>query len=82
MVRIGVRRGLPGLLRWYDFKRASGMSTKMARGLESAAYGEGASPEQWYATFSSVPVEQWTAVQILQDGCWVDFPTEQLDESR
>jgi hypothetical protein len=58
---------------WYYLKRAAGIKTKTAQGLETAAIRDGASPKDWRGTFDSVPREKWVSVEVFRNGAWVPF---------
>ena len=57
---------------WHVLKELSGMSSETARGLYRVAIQQGSLPDQWWGTFDAVPCSKWIAVQVHQDGQWVD----------
>jgi len=56
--------------RWDDFKRLSGVSPKIARGLYQKALSLGARPGEWYVSFEPVPAEKWLSVQLYDGKEW------------
>jgi hypothetical protein len=75
LVRIGVAPETAPY-NWHALKELSGMSSQLAQGLYQAAIGSGSRPGQWWGTFEPVRRSKWIAVQIYQDGAWVDAPFE------
>ncbi len=80
-VRIEVEPTLP-FLNWGEFKRKSGISKRMARGLEIVARRDGAKPEEWLALFSPVGAEHWLAIEIWDGKRWVDMLSEADEEDQ
>ena len=62
-VRIGVSRDcLP--FGWAAFNNLSGISHNAARHLADTGRREGSGPEHWRVSFSAVPAQKWTVVQL------------------
>lgn len=70
LVRFGV---LPEVAphNWNEFKRLSGVHSRMAKGMYSGGISQGAKPSEWYVTFDPVPREKWAAVEVWQDEKWI-----------
>ncbi len=69
-VRIEVDPELP-FLTWKQFKRQSGISKRMALGLEKAATEWGARPKEWFALFFPVAADFWLGVEFWDGESWV-----------
>ena len=73
LIRIGVERETAPH-DWRALKQLSGMSPKMAQGLQRSALQQGARPGDWRGTFENVPQAEWLAVEVLLDERWQSFP--------
>lgn len=62
---------------WQMFKRASGVSSKMARAMYEEAIRVGSRPSWWYASFENIPRSRWLAVEQWNDEAWVPSETFQ-----
>jgi hypothetical protein len=58
-------------LTWGDFKSQSGISNRMARGLEKAATDQGAYVDKWRASFEDIPRTAWARVDRFDGDKWV-----------
>ncbi len=72
-MRLGVAARLAPLT-WHEFKRESGISAKAASALVAAAARVQSHPSQWFATYSPVPREQWSAVEQWDGWRWSPVP--------
>lgn len=59
---------------WNALKRLSGMKSKHAEHVAAAGLKLHARPSEWFGTFDAVPITEWTAVEIYQDGEWISLP--------
>jgi hypothetical protein len=64
---------ITALTPWRELKRATGISPRMARALESAARSHGADPSLWYGSLTPVAVDR-CAAQVFDAGEWHDAP--------
>jgi hypothetical protein len=58
---------------WHAIKELSRMSSRMSRGLYAAAVACGARPGDWWGSLEPVPRSKWIAIQIYDEGAWVDW---------
>jgi hypothetical protein len=58
---------------WNDYKRLSGVSKKIARGLYEGALAHGAHPGEWRVSFEPVPSDKWLALEVYDGKTWVQF---------
>jgi hypothetical protein len=70
--RLGVAREVAPYS-WNDFKRLSGVSPRMAKGLYRAALKCGARSGEWFVSFEPVPVERWLAIEAFDGSSWIPF---------
>ena len=61
---------------WDSLRRNSGMSRKIAEALHQTAVEQGSNPDDWRGTFKSVPREKWVAIEVYQDGEWINVPID------
>lgn len=54
-------------LRWSDIKEQSGMLGETARNLAARAKKVGGNPSRWRGTFEPVSIEQWRAIDRLNN---------------
>lgn len=66
-VRLGVSN-VEQFINWREFKRVSGVTARMARGLERAAAACGANPAMWLASFDPVPLAQVETIEVWAPG--------------
>jgi len=71
-VRIEVNPNLP-FLDWPHFKLMSGISQKLARGMETLAREWGANPDEWRALFSPVTIEDFRGFEAWTGVLWIDI---------
>jgi hypothetical protein len=55
---------------WKGLKKLSGMSKKIARGLEQSGLSVDACPENWRGTFAPVGCEEWVSVEYFKGADW------------
>ncbi len=81
LYRVGV---LPAAapLKWSAIRAQSGMSSKAANGLAALAAKWGASPWEWYGSFSPVPRSEWQAVEMFGENGWGKSANLELEQVR
>lgn len=58
---------------WKEFKKQSGVKSKIADAIYAAAIAHGARPSEWFATFEPVPAEKWIAIEIDNGIGWMPY---------
>lgn len=76
-VRIKVDATSVKVLDWIKFKKVSGIRLRTAKRLETTAKENGANPSEWYATFESIPLDNWISLDFWVNGKWVSHNLEE-----
>ena len=70
LARIAVAKDVAPL-DWKAYKDQSGAPPKLVKAIYDEAVSLGSRPGQWFATFQTVPREQWLAVEVWENEAWV-----------
>jgi hypothetical protein len=70
LARIGVAADVAAV-DWKTYKAESDIPPKIAQHIYNEAASFGSRVGDWYATFASVPRDQWLRVEIWENEAWV-----------
>jgi hypothetical protein len=71
--RIGADLSKTPMLPWSIAPQIILFTAKGTRNLEDSGRAVGANPNDWFACLNAVRRDEWTAIQVLEDGAWKDF---------
>lgn len=72
-IRIEVDPERAKLRGWNNYKKNSGDSKSMIKGLEKTAKGLGASSKDWFVSYDDVSIDCVLSVEIWTGAAWVDL---------
>lgn len=73
-VRVEIDPKLVSIRKWKNHKKKSGISKKLAKGLEDVGKKWGANPDEWYVSYQPIPVTSWLyPIEIWSGKEWVNI---------